>query len=130
MGFTTSAALGVLRQQFTGVLVGLSTTAPTAAGGNFTEPAAVTGYARAAIGELNTEKSAQIANDAIIFFNESLADWGTVTHFGLFHSADAATPFFIGALTEPVSIGTGYVPIFRAEELVVGLDKEALESYG
>lgn len=129
MGFTTSAALGILKQQFSGVFVGLSTTAPTHNGGNFTEPGASTGYERAPIGDLNTAKSAQVANDAIIFFNESLADWGTVTHFGLFTAKGAATPFFTGELTEPVTVGTGYVPIFRAQELVVGLDKEVLESY-
>ena len=102
---------------------------PTAAGGNFSEPSASTGYARASIGALNTSISAQVANDAIIFFNETLGSYGTITHFGLFSAKSGGTPFFVGELTNPLTIDTGYVPIFRAENLIIGLDKAALSTY-
>ena len=129
MGFTTSAATSTLNSQIKNCYVGLSTTTPTAAGGNFSEPSPSTGYVRASIGDLNTSISAQVANDAIIFFNETLGSYGTITHFGLFSSKSGGTPFFVGQLTNPLTIDTGYVPIFRAENLIIGLDKAALSTY-
>lgn len=131
MPFTTSQATNILKTAIPSTCyIGLSTTTPTEAGGNFTEPGSATGYARAQFGNQDTSKSAQIANAAIIFFNESLGSgYGTVTHFGLFSSASGGTPFFIGALSPAMSIGSGYVPIFRKQQLVIGLDKAALESY-
>lgn len=131
MPFTTSQANSILQSNIKPTTyIGLSTTTPTAAGGNFTEPGSATGYARAQFGTQDTSKVAQIANGAIIFFNESLGSgYGTVTHFGLFSSASGGTPFFIGELESAMPIGAGYVPIFRKHQLVIGLDKDALESY-
>lgn len=131
MPFTTSQATSILQSVIKSTTyIGLSTTTPTAAGGNFTEPSSSSGYERSKFGEQDASKSAQIANGGIIFFNESLGDgYGTVTHFGLFSSASGGTPFFVGELTPAMSIGSGYVPIFRKQQLVIGLDKTALESY-
>lgn len=131
MPFTTSQATSILKNLITSnVYIGLSTTTPTAAGGNFTEPGSASGYERAQFGTQDTSKTAQIANGAIIFFNESLGDgYGTVTHFGLFSSKSGGTPFFIGALTASMAIGAGYVPIFRKQQLVIGLDKDVLDTY-
>lgn len=128
MGFTTSTANDILKTRLSGCFVGLSTTEPTASGGNFSEPVGG-GYERASIGTLNVSIDAQVANDAIIFFNETLGSWGTVTHFGLFSKKEGGTPFFTGELTQPVTINAEYIPIFRAENLIVGLDKAALEAY-
>lgn len=133
MGFTTSKASDILSSIFGRCYIGLhvGSSAPSADGIGFDEPDPSTGYARASIGTLNTSISAQIANDNIIFFNESLGSgYGTATHFGCFSSASGGTPFFIGELTDAMEIGAGYVPIFRAENLIIGLDKGALESYG
>lgn len=135
MGFITSKATNILQTHIKNThYVGLSTTKPTESGGNFTEPPASAGYRKMPIGTLNTTKAAQIANDEIIFFNETLASWGTITHFGLFESASATVPYFWGELTTPVEItvtdDNTYVPIFRAEALVIGLDKAELEAYG
>lgn len=134
MGFITSKATAILQTHIKNThYVGLSTTTPTEAGGNVTEPPASAGYTRMPIGALNTTKDAQIANDDIIFFNETLASWGTITHFCLYESEGASTPYFWGELTSPVEItvsgDTTYVPIFRAEALVIGLDKAVLETY-
>lgn len=131
MPFTTSQATSILQSVIKSTTyIGLSTTTPTAAGGNFTEPSSASGYVRAKFGDQDASKSAQIANGAIIFFNESLgAGYGTVTHFGLFSSASGGTPFFIGELDSAMSISAGYVPIFRKQQLVIGLDKDYLESY-
>ena len=61
-------------------------------------------------------------NKQIIYFPEATADWGTVTHFGLFTSATGGTPFLWGALSDPVNIPSGYVPLFRAGKLSIGIE--------
>lgn len=133
MGFTTSKASDILLSIFKNTYIGLHVgdTAPNADGSGFIEPASSWGYERASIGTLNTSIAAQIANDNIIFFNESIGQgYGTATHFGVFSAKTGGTPFFIGELAYDMEIGAGYVPIFRAENLIIGLDKESLESYG
>lgn len=131
MPFTTSKSNDILGSIFTSVTcIGLSTTTPNADGSNFTEPPASSGYERANFGAINTSKSAQIANDSIIFFNEAVnSGYGTVYYFGAFASKTGGTPFFIGRLQNSISVPSGYVPIFRKNQLVIGLDKDVLEDY-
>jgi hypothetical protein len=132
MGFTTNRATAILASEFSeNYYIGLSSTAPTDSGGNVTEPSASTGYERAKIGTLNKSIAKQISNGEIIFFNESIgAGYGTVSHFAVYTTKTGGTPTFTGALTEPQTIGAGYIPIFRKNQFVIGLDKGALESYG
>ena len=106
--------------------IGLSTTTPTASGGNVTEPSSSSGYRRAQLSSMGTASDAQIQNTDIIYMGESLSDWGTITHFCIFTSASGGTPIFYGQLTNAVTVPTGYVPIFRANAIKVGLDKETL----
>ena len=128
-GFTYAAATEILKSKITSsTYVCLSTTTPTKTGANFTEPAASTGYSRKAFGSVNSSKTAQVTNSEIIFLFESLEDVGSITHVGLATSL-TATPFLIAALDEPLTVTAGYVPLIRAKKFVVGLDKEALESY-
>lgn len=132
MPFTTSKAHGILQSAipstcYIGLHVGAS--APSESGSGFIEPSSSTGYARVQYGKQNTSKDAQIANDAIIFFNETLAGYGTVTHFGLFENASDPTPFFIGEVIPNVTIDSAeYVPIFRRYNLIIGLDKAVLDT--
>lgn len=131
MPFTTTKSTSLLASIFSeNTYIGLSTTVPNDDGSNFIEPPSSSGYARAQIGSVNKSKSAQIANDSIIFFNEAInSGFGTVYYFGAFESASGGTPFFIGRLQSAISIGSGYVPIFRRHQLVIGLDKDLLEDY-
>lgn len=132
MGYTLNKASSILAADFNAsVYIGLSSTQPDANGGNFTEPAASTGYERKKLEELDKSIKAQIANAVQMAFNESIGSgYGTVAYFGAFTSATGGTPFFTGALTTPQTIGAGYIPIFRRHQFVIGLDKGALESYG
>ncbi len=110
--------------------IGLSTTQPTATGDNFTEPAALTGYSRTLIGMYN-QGSTQMMDSAsegtisngsnIIFFPEATATWGTISYFGIFTSKSDGKPIMWGALTTPISVPSGYIPIFRAGALNVSL---------
>ena len=93
----------------------------------FTEPDATTGYNRTLLGNYQSADSkcmgepvqGNIRNAKIIYLPEAVADWGTVTHFGLFSSASASEPFFTGELKNPIEITTGYVPIFRVGTLSI-----------
>lgn len=106
--------------------IGLSTTAPTETGSNFTEPSA-SEYKRIQLTVMGTANNGQIQNNDIIFFPESLTSWGTITHFGIFTTSSTSTPIYWGELNGSVAIPVGYVPIFRANALKIGLDKQTLD---
>lgn len=131
VGFTESAATEILTSKIKSTTyVALSTTTPTKTGGNFTEPAASAGYARAKFGDVNTTISAQVTNNDYIFIFEALASCGTITHVGLSTNENrGGAVFLMGELTTPITVGIGYVPLIRPKKFIVGLDKEALESY-
>lgn len=131
MGFTLSKASSILSGAIKSThYVGLSLTTPGSNGDNFNEPDYNDGYERSQIGTLNTAIDAQVANSKIIFFSESINNgYGTVAYFGLFESEKGGTPYFTGALTTPISIASGYIPIFRKNQLVIGLDKTSLDPY-
>lgn len=107
--------------------IGLSTTAPDVNGGNITEPSADVGYERRELQEMGTASDGQIQNTAIIFMGESLGDgWGTITHFFI-SKTKTATPHFHAPLNAAVQVPGGYVPIFRKNALIVGIDKPELD---
>lgn len=133
-GFTTSKASSILQSVISSSkYVCLSTTTPNKDGGNFTEPSpTTTGYRRAPFGKVNTSIAAQVANDDIIFIFESTGACGTFTHVGISDNSSVGSGVFLmGELNPSVTVeAAGYVPLIRAKKFVVGLDKEALESYG
>ena len=107
--------------------IGLSTTAPDENGGNVTEPSKAAGYSRKQLNMMGAASDGQIENLEIIFMGESLGDgWGTVTHFFISKTV-SDSPIFHAPLNASVQIPGGYVPIFRAGALVVGLDKDSLD---
>ena len=130
-GFTTSKATEILTSNITTkTYICLSSTTPTKTGSNFSEPAEKAGYVRKPIGPLNTSIEAQIANDEIVFIFEALEDCGSITHLGLSDSnVIGSRVFLVARLTNPLTVGAGYVPLIRKNKLVIGLDKEALEPY-
>ena len=122
MPFTPAKATSILTSNIApSHYIGLSTTTPTATGGNFTEPSSSTGYARQKFGDQNSGNG-EISNKYIIFFFEALENCGTFTHFGIFNSASGGTPHFYGSLTSNLTVNAGYVPLIRAGELVITLD--------
>lgn len=132
---TTSKANEILKDLFGDTFyIGLSSTIPNKSGGNFTEPAspsntpnAANGYFRAEVKALSNPVDSQTHNPEIVFFNESLGSgWGTLVAFGCFTSRINSTPFFVGSLTQPVTVPAEYIPIFRAGQLIIGLDKDNL----
>ena len=94
------------------------------------EPDISAGYGRTQLGNyqniagqlMGSPTNGKIMNNQIIYFPEATDDWGTVTHFGLFTSASGGTPFLWGALSEPVNIPAGYVPLFRVGKLSISIE--------
>ncbi len=123
-GRTNSITLGAT------CYIGLSTSTPSATGGNFTEPNESTGYSKVLLGNYNQSNTmlmeaavdGSICNsNNIIFFPEATAAWGTITHFGIFISKTSSVPIMWGALSSSISVPSGYIPIFRAGALTVSL---------
>lgn len=105
--------------------IALSTTTPTETGTNFTEPA---GGAYARIQTSPSDWDAAVDGDPTITdnanqeqFATATADWGTVTHFGLFTSSGAGTVQIWGALSTSKRIGTDDRASFAAGALDIKL---------
>lgn len=137
MAFTNSGSTTVLNgligkgssAPLSNCYLALSSTAPNADGTNFTEPDSTKGYARAIIG-LQGQSATQVMdvpsggvtqNKDIIFFPEASASWGTLTHFGLYTSATGGTLVLYGSLSEPITVATNYVPLFRVGNFSLSL---------
>lgn len=136
MPFSASKAQSILSNNI-GKYVGLLYSDP--GNGTVNEPAisSVTGYTRGIVQGWDTSKSRQIANNSIIFMFECLQDLctnGNFTHFACFNSANGGTPDYYGELVDSngypaeVDVKMGYVPLIRKHEMIIGLDKAALDT--
>lgn len=114
--FTKPTALGIA----------LFTAAPSDAGGG-TE---VTGgsYARVNVAPLDANWTAASATDgetdnaAAITFPTATADWGTVTHVGIYDATTAGNLLFWGALTASKVVSSGDTFSFAIGALTVTFD--------
>lgn len=90
----------------TSYFIGLSKTTPSADGTGVTEPSASAGYARMKLESLGAPTDGVVTNTAAINFDESTADWGTVTHFVIYDSAAVGSGHLLmyGELSKPRSI--------------------------
>lgn len=102
--------------QIASVYVGLFTAAPSDAGGG-TE-VATGSYARVTVTAGWTVSSIGHAqNTSDVTFPTASANWGTVTHFGVFDASTAGNLLMWGALTENRVVNTGSIVKFLAGEL-------------
>ncbi len=112
---------------FIGLLKNITASGDTV---SFVEPETANGYGRTQIGQyqnsagflMGAPKAGKITNSQIVYLPEATADWGTVTHFALFNSATGGKPFLWGALSDPVNIPSGYVPLFRVGKLSISIE--------
>lgn len=134
MSFTNYLAKSLLDHIFTDsafsppatLYLALSTTTPTEAGGNFTEPSG-NNYSRVstAAADWSAATSADPsvkANSAQKDFPEASGSWGTVTYFGLWDDSSAGNLMAFGALTTSKTIGSGDVARFKVGDLSLSLD--------
>ncbi len=66
-----------------------------------------------------SERSGCVDGKAIF---QATADWGTITHFGIFDASSGGNLLFHGALTESRTVNSGGQAKFLATELQIGLD--------
>ena len=112
----------------TAVYVGLSTSTPTAAGSNVTEPVG-NGYSRVLLGsstqaltqKMSTAVDGEITSAEIIYFPEATGSWGTCTHLCFYTVPSGSTPFAFGALNQSVTPTAGTVPLIRVGGLTLTL---------
>lgn len=93
--------------------VALSTTTPTETGTNFTEPGGGA-YARVSTAAANWNAAVDgdptiLDNSAAITFATATADWGTITHAGLFTTSSGGTVQMWGALATSKRVQTNDV---------------------
>lgn len=104
--------------------IALFTGAPNDAGGG-TEVTG-TGYARIDVPPLDANWAATsgtnglTSNVGTITFGAPTANWGTVTHFGIFDATTTGNLLYHGALTASKTINNGdAAPVFNAGDLTV-----------
>lgn len=106
----------------------LSTTTPTEAGGNFTEPSTGS-YARVSTaaadwGAATGTAPATKSNTATKTFPTATGDWSSgsnMTHFGLFDASSAGNLLAWGALTTAKPVLNGDTPSFGSGALILKL---------
>lgn len=103
----------------TSYYLGLSTTQPNLDGSGVTEPKELAGYARVKLDCLSVPKEGVITNTETIDFNESTADWGTITHFVVFDSPDVNSGHLLmyGNLSTARTVETATIMTIKKEYL-------------
>lgn len=126
--FGKTSSFGALASRPT-IYAALSTTAPTEAGGNVTEPSG-NGYARVATATTDwnaaTDADPSVINNAqVVQFpavTGTAQTWGTCTHVVLYDASSGGNVIGSGALTTTKSPSSGDVPRFSAGEIAITLD--------
>lgn len=96
----------------------LSTTTPTEAGANFTEPTGGS-YARKQIlgADWNAAVNGDHDNANLLQFVQATASWGTVTHWGIFDALTVGNLLEWAALTVAKAIDNGDTAEFAVGDL-------------
>lgn len=142
-GFTDTTEQAILNGLFTDpawsppatLYLGLSSTTPTEAGGNFTEPSTGS-YARVSTAAADWSAASGSApavktNTAAKTFPTATGDWvsgANLTHFGIFDASTAGNLLCWGALGTAKPVLNGDTASFAASALVVKLGDPA-DSY-
>lgn len=102
----------------TTVYLALFTAAPSDSGGG-TEVSGGS-YARKAITfAAASSPGGTIANSATVQFDVATANWGTITHFGIFDASSAGNLLVHGALTASKTVNSGDRIDFNTGDIVV-----------
>ncbi len=105
------------------IYVALSTTLPTDAGGNITEPSPAE-YGR--VGTLTSDWNASVGgtidNSSVVGFSQAISLWGDISHFALYDTYLAGNALAWGALSLTKTITTNDTASFAVGVLDVSLD--------
>ena len=102
--------------------IGLSTTTPTEAGGNVTEPVG-NGYARRPFANTKSNfsvaASGSLTSASAIQFAESTGSWGTISHVLFYDASVAGNLWFWEALSSPRAVAALTTVYFASGALTV-----------
>ena len=102
------------------VYVALFTADPTDTG-DTTNEISGGGYARTQV-TFAAASGGSASNSADVTFPQATADWGTITHFGLFDASTAGNMLYSGALTASKTVSNGDTFKFATGDLTVTED--------
>lgn len=135
-GFTNSAEASILDGIWTTfgatLYLGLSTTTPTEAGANVTEPSG-NAYARVAVttadfGAASGGAPSTKATDNAVSFPEATGSWGTPTYLTVHSASSGGTLIAFGALTNSQAVVAGNTITIPSGDLILKLGDPA-DSY-
>ena len=84
--------------------IGLSTSAPALDGSGVSEPSSAAAYTRVELNTLSEPSDGTVTNTAAINFEESTADWGTITHYVIYDGPTGGNLLMFGELSTPRSV--------------------------
>lgn len=105
--------------------IGLSSTAPNISGGNVTEPLSNSGYKRVKLENLSGPADGVITNEQAISFDESTANWGTMSHFVIYDALEAGNLLMYDTLSTPRNVEAATIVTIKANSLTLTLSNPA-----
>lgn len=105
--------------------IGLSSTAPNISGGNVTEPLSNSGYKRLKLENLSEPADGVITNEQAISFDESTANWGTMSHFVIYDALEAGNLLMYDTLSTPRNVEAATIVTIKANSLTLTLSNPA-----
>lgn len=105
--------------------LGLSTTLPTLAGGNVTEPSTAGGYSRIQISNLSTPSGGAIHNTSALTFNTAASSWGSIPYYCIWDAGSGGNLLMWGTLATPKTVSTGDILMFAEGDLVITLENKS-----
>lgn len=105
--------------------IGLSSTAPNISGGNVTEPLSNSGYKRVKLENLSEPADGVITNEQAISFDESTANWGTMSHFVIYDALEAGNLLMYNTLSTPRNVEAATIVTIKANSLTLTLSNPA-----
>lgn len=101
--------------------IGLSSTAPNISGGNVTEPLSNSGYKRVKLENLSEPADGVITNEQAISFDESTANWGTMTHFVIYDQLEGGNLLMYDNLSTARNVEAATIVTIKANSLTLTL---------
>ena len=105
--------------------IGLSSTAPNISGGNVTEPLSNSGYKRVKLENLSEPADGVITNEQAISFDESTANWGTMSHFVNYDALETGNLLMYATLSTPRNVEAATIVTIKANSLTLTLSNPA-----
>lgn len=105
--------------------IGLSSAAPNISGGNVTEPLSNSGYKRVKLENLSEPADGVITNEQAISFDESTANWGTMSHFVIYDALEAGNLLMYDTLSTPRNVEAATIVTIKANSLTLTLSNPA-----